>query len=96
MLDILLMQVSLTVLGHCDKCITRSQQKQASNKQRSIFDSMKRSSNVKQKPSSKKRKVVEDSAIKISSDYDMNADSDESNNIQAFLMRYFFVLSCGF
>ena len=57
---------------------------------------MKRSSNVKQKPSSKKRKVVEDSAIKISSDYDMNADSDESNNIQAFLMRYFFVLSYGF
>ena len=57
---------------------------------------MKRSSNVKQKPSSKKRKVVEDSAIKISSDYDMNEDSDESNNIQAFLMRYFFVLSYGF
>ena len=56
---------------------------------------MKRSSNVKQKPSSKKR-VVEDSAIKISSDYDMNEDSDESNNIQAFLMRYFFVLSYGF
>ena len=90
------MQVSLTVISHCDKCITRSQQKQASNKQRNIFDSMKRSSNVKQKPSSKKRKVVEDSAIKISSDYDMNEDSDESNNIQAFLMRYFFVLSYGF
>ena len=63
---------------------------------RSIFDSMKRSSNVKQKPSSKKRKVVEDSAIKISSDYDMNEDSDESNNIQAFLMRNFFALSYEF
>ena len=57
---------------------------------------MKRSSNVKQKPSSKKREVVEDSAIKISSDYDMNEASDESNNIQAFLMRYIFVLSYGF
>ena len=67
MLDILLMLVSLTVIRHYDKCITRSQPKQVSNKQRSIFDSMKRSSNVKQKqPSSKKRKVVEESDIEIS------------------------------
>ena len=60
------MRVSLTVIGHYDKRTTRSQQKQASNNQRSIFDSVKRSSNVKQKQSpSKKRKVVEDSDIEI-------------------------------
>ena len=81
MLDILLMQV-LTVIGHYDKCITRSQQKQAPNNQRSIFNSMKHSSNVKQKqPPSKKRKVVEHSDIEISSDYDMNQGSDESNHM---------------
>ena len=58
---------------------------------------MKRSSNVKQKqPPSKKRKVVEDSDIEISSDYDMNEDSTESNSMQAFLMRYFFFLSYDF
>ena len=71
MLDILLMQVSLTVIDHYDKCITRSQQKQASNNQRNIFDFMKRCSNAEQRqPPSKKRKVVEDSNIKISNDDD--------------------------
>ena len=97
MLDILLMLVSLTVIRHYDKCITRSQPKQVSNKQRSIFDSMKRSSNVKQEqPSSKKRKVVEESDIEISSNYDMNEDSAESSNMLAFLMRYFFLLGYDF
>ena len=77
------MQVSLPVIGHYNKCITRYQQKQASNNQRSIFDSMKRSSNVKQKqPPSKKRKVVEDSDSEISSDgpnvikYNLQKDSN--------------------
>ena len=82
MLDILLMQVSLTVIDHYDKCITRSQPKQASNNQRSSFDFMKRCSYVEQRqPPSKKRKVVEDSSTKISSDDDINKDSDESNNM---------------
>ena len=82
MLDILLMQVSLTVIGHYEKSITRSQQKQASNNHHSIFDSMKHTLNVRQKPPlSKKRKVVEDSDIEILSDDDINDDSDESNNM---------------
>ena len=90
MLNILLTQVSLTVIDHYDKCITRSQRKQASNNQRSIFDSMKRSSNVKQKQHPfKKRKVVEDSDIEISSDDDTNEDSDESNNMYEYFMRYY-------
>ena len=58
---------------------------------------MKRSSNVKQKqPSSKKRKVVEESDIEISSNYDMNEDSAESSNMLAFLMRYIFLLGYDF
>ena len=82
MLDFLLMQVSLTVIGHYDKCITRSQQERASNNQCSIFYFMKRPSRVKQKtPPSKKRKVVEDFDIKISNDDDINENANESNNI---------------
>ena len=43
---------------------------------------MKCSSNIKQKqPRSAKRKVVEDSDIETSSDYDVKEDSDESNNM---------------
>ena len=51
---------------------------------------MKRSSNVKQKQHPfKKRKVVEDSDIEISSDDDINEDSDESNNMYEYFMRYY-------
>ena len=58
---------------------------------------MKRSSNVKQtQPPSKKRKVVEHSDIEMSRDDDINEDSNENNNMYAFLMRYFFVLSYDF
>ena len=82
MLDILLMQVSVAVIGHYGMCITISQQKQGANNQRSIFDSIERSSNVKPKqPPSKKRKIVEDFDIEISTDDDINEDSDGRNNM---------------